>query len=948
LNYDVKEFLKKFFTSRLFVLFLVISLMFALVFVRIFSLQIINGSNYQDNFILKIQKNLSINASRGNIYDCNGKLLAYNELANSITISDNSSYSTNSEKNRTLNAELAQVIEVIESNGESISNSFSISMDEDGTYSFNVSGTSLKRFLADVFGQSSYADLEYNKQFGFNESEATAEQVMEYLMYDNSGGFFVIKDGDPVETYSDHINYEIVVIRYAMQEHRYTKYQSTTIAENVGDATVAYMSEHSDVLTGIEIEENTIRKYNDSMYFASIIGYTGKITTEEYETLSETDDSYTLNDIVGRSGLEAYYESYLRGTNGETQLYVDNVGRITEVISQTDSIAGCDLYLSIDSELQEAAYKLLEQEIASIVYSNIIEGEIPISDVYYALLDNNVIDITHFDDEDASETEKTVYSAFSERRNIALNEVKSQLASETPTINNDMTEALLDYFTSAFSLLRSEGILLSGQIDTDDSVYKDWRAGKLSPKEYLMYCISQQWIDITLLDVSDKYADSTEIYNAMCDLIVTELTDDKSFAKDVYKYMVEDGSITGRQLCMMLYDQEVLDYDDELASALENGTITPYNFLCDRINNIEITPAQLALDPCTGSTILTDANTGEIKALVSYPGYDNNKLANGVDAEYFASLNEDLSNPQYNYATQEKTAPGSTFKMVTSTAGLAEGVITTASEITCTGIFTDISNTPRCWIYTSYGGTHGSINVSEALRDSCNYFYYSVGFKLSCLDSGNYDDPVGIAYIQKYAKIYGLDQKTGLEIEENTSEIADAYPVMAAIGQSNNNYTTSALSRYVTAVSTGKLYNYQLMNRIVDANGQVVESYEPEYTDISDTLNQSQWDAIHYGMKLVCEDLSAFNDFPITVAGKTGTAQQVESRPNHALFVGFAPYENPQITIATRISYGYTSHNAAEVSKNILSYYFGEQTLDELLSGNAEGLDSSTANVVTD
>jgi penicillin-binding protein 2 len=285
---------------------------------------------------------------------------------------------------------------------------------------------------------------------------------------------------------------------------------------------------------------------------------------------------------------------------------------------------------------------------------------------------------------------------------------------------------------------------------------------------------------------------------------------------------------------------------------------------------------------------------------------------------------------------------------VTSTAGLAEGVITTSSEITCTGIFTDISNTPRCWIYTSYGGTHGSINVSEALRDSCNYFYYSVGFKLSCLGSGNYDDPVGIAYLQKYAKIYGLDQKTGLEIEENTSEIADTYPVMAAIGQSNNNYTTAALSRYVTAVTTGKLYSYQLMNRIVDADGEVVESYEPEYTDISDTLNQSQWDAIHYGMKLVCEDLSAFNDFPITVAGKTGTAQQVESRPNHALFVGYAPYENPQITIATRISYGYTSHNAAEVSKNILAYYFGEQTLDELLSGNAEGLDSSTANVVTD
>jgi penicillin-binding protein 2 len=945
LNYDAKEFIKKIFGSRLFVLFVVLLLMFALVFARIFSLQIINGSAYQENFILKIQKNLSVNASRGNIYDCNGNLLAYNELANSVTISDNRSYSSNSQKNRILNAELAQVIEVIEGNGESISNSFAITMDEDGTYRFNVSGTSLKRFLADVFGQSSYADLEYNKQFGFNESEATAEQVMEYLMYDDPNGFFLIKDSDPVETYSDHINYEIVVIRYAMREHRYTQYQSTTIAENVGDATVAYMSEHSDTLIGIEIEESTIRKYNDSIYFASIIGYTGKITTEEYETLSQTDDSYTLNDIVGRSGLESYYESYLRGTNGETQLYVDNVGRITEVISNTDPIAGCDLYLSIDRDLQEAAYRLLEQEIASIVYSNIISGNIPISDVYFALINNNVVDLTHFDDPDASETEQAVYSVFSERRQTALDEIASQLASDTPTINNDMSDALLDYFTSAFSLLRSEGILLSSQIDTDDSIYKDWRNGKLSPKEYLLYCISQQWIDITLLDVADKYADSTEIYNALCDLILTELKDDKSFAKDVYKYMIADGSVTGRQLCLMLYDQDVLDYDDELVAQLRNGSITAYSFLCDRINNIEITPAQLALDPCTGSTVLTDANTGEIKALVSYPGYDNNMLANGVDAAYYASLNEDLSNPQYNYATQEKTAPGSTFKMVTSTAGLAEGIITTSSTITCTGIFTEISNTPKCWIYP---GAHGADNVSEALRDSCNYFYYTLGFRLSCMGTGAYDDPVGISYIQKYAKLYGLDQKTGLEIEENTSEIADAYPVMAAIGQSNNNYTTAALSRYVTAVTTGKLYSYQLMNRIVDADGQVVESYTPEYEDISDTLNQSQWDAIHYGMKLVCEGLSTFDDFSISVAGKTGTAQQVESRPNHALFVGYAPYDNPQITIATRIAYGYTSHNAAEVSKNILSYYFGEQTLDELLSTNAEGLDSSTTNVVTD
>lgn len=945
MNYDFREFLKKLINSRLFVLSVVLFLMFALVLMRIFSLQIIHGASYEENFTLKIQKTLSINASRGNIYDCNGKLLAYNELAYAVTITDNSSYSTNSQKNRLLNAELAEVIGVIEGNGESISNSFAISLNEDGTYAYNVSGTSLKRFLADVFGKTSYSELEYNKEFDFNESEATAEQVMEYLMYNNSSGFFVIKDSADVEEYSQHINYEIVVIRYAMQEHRYTKYQSTTIAENVGDETVAYMSEHSDTLTGIEIEENTIRKYNDSEYFATIIGYTGKITTEEYETLSEADDSYTLNDIVGRSGLESYYESYLRGTNGEQQLYVDNVGRVIEIISTTDPVAGCDLYLSIDSELQEAVYLLLEQELASIVYSNIISGNISISEVYFALINNNVIDITEFDDADASATEQAVYASFSTRKEAALAEVSAQLTAAEPTVNNDMSDALLDYFTSAFSLLKDEEILLSGEIDTSDSVYLDWKNGRISPKEYLTYCISMQWIDITLLDVEDKYADSAEIYDALCDLIITGLADDKAFAKNVYQYMIADGSITGRQLCLMLFDQGVLDYDDEQIAQLESGAVTPYAFLCEKINNIEITPAQLALDPCTASCVITDTDTGEIKALVSYPGYDNNMLANGVDAAYYASLNEDLSNPLYNYATQEKTAPGSTFKMVTATAGLAEGVITTTENITCTGIFTDISNTPKCWIYP---GAHGSDNVSEALRDSCNYYYYTVGFRLSCMQSGSYDDPVGISYLQKYAQLYGLGEKTGLEIEENTSEIADSYPVMAAIGQSNNNYTTAALSRYVTAVATGKLYSYQLMNKIVDSDGKTVAAYEQEYEDISGVLTQTEWNAIRYGMKLVVDTHSAFDTLIVQAAGKTGTAQQVETRPNHALFIGYAPYDDPEISIATRIAYGYTSSNAVAVSSNILAYYFGERTLDDLLSENAEGADGSADNEFTD
>lgn len=937
--YDIKDFLKKFFSSRLFVLAACIIILFAIVIERLFSLQIVNGADYQENFTMLIQKNLSIDASRGNIYDCNGNLIAYNQLAYSVVISDNGEYENRDTKNKELNAELAEVINVILKNGGTIYNDFPIDLNDDGTYSYNVSGTSLKRFLTDVFGKDKYDKLEYNKKFDFDEANASAEDIIKYLASDEKECFAVSDE------YEQQIFYDIIVIRYAIKGNRYSQYMTTTIAKDVNDATVAYMNEHSNSLTGVSIKEDTIRKYNYSEYIASLVGYTGKISTDEYNDLHEQDETYTANDTVGKSGLEQYYESYLRGENGDEQIYVNNVGKITEVISKKDPTAGNDLYLSIDINLQEATYKLLEQEIAGIVYSKIKSNELPINDVYFALIDNNVVDLEHFGQDDASDTEKNIYNKFVGEQASALGVVDSQLTSDPAMTINEMDEQTLDYFTLVMSMLKNNGIILTDKIESDDETYTQYKNGNLSPKDYLKYCISKQWIDISLLDVEDKYADSSEIYTALCQYIHTELAADKDFSKIIYKYMVNAGQVTGQEICLTLFDQSVLDYDDATVNGLKDGTISSYTFIMDKINNLEITPAQLALDPCTGSCVITDVNTGQIKALVSYPGYDNNKLANGVDADYYESLRDDKSNPLWNYATQEKTAPGSTFKLVTSTAGLAEGVIDTSSVIDCTGIFHEVSNEPKCWIYP---GAHGNLNVSEAIGDSCNVFFYTTGYRLSSKDSGAYDDASGISYIQKYASIYGLDQKTGLEIVERQPEIATQYPVMAAIGQSNNNITTVALSRYVTAVASGKLYDYKLMNKIVDASGNVVESYSANYTDISDVLNGTQWDAIHTGMRMVCENLDSFDGFTIPVSGKTGTAQQVETRPNHGLFIGYAPSDDPEISIAARISFGYSSHNAASAARNIISYYYKEQTLDEILAAKAEGVNTSESSSVGD
>jgi penicillin-binding protein 2 len=935
LSYDIKDFLKKFFSSRLFVLAAVFIVFFGIILARIFTLQVVNGKSYQENFSLKIQMKQPINAARGNIYDKNGKLLAYNELAYSISINDSTTYSSTKEKNKAVNAELAEILTVLKNNGETLNNDFKIDRKKDGTYSFNVSGSSLNRFRADVFGKSSADDLEYDKDTGIDEANATAEQIMEYLMGKDNFGISSKYDGD--------LAYRIVVVRYAMLGNRFARYKEVKIATDVSDKTVAYVNEHMDTLSGISVNEDMIRKYNYSEYFSSIIGYTGPISESEYTALHKKNKDYTQNDTVGKAGLEQYYETYLRGKNGERKFYIDNVGRISEIISSTDSVAGDDLYLSIDADLQMATYLALQNEIAAIVYSNIKSGEIPINDVYTALIGNSVINTEHFSKSKASDTEKSVLSVFKSRQKTTLGKIKQELTS-SPEALNTMSDEVLDEFTYIISMLKDDQVLLKNEIDTSDSVYQKWKNQKISPKEYLSYCITQHWIDISQLNVDEKYADSTEVYDALCKYILKNIKTDTEFSKIIYQYMITRGEISPRQLCLILFDQGVLDYDDATVNKLKNGSLSPRDFLMKKIYNIEITPAQLALEPCTGSCVVTDEKTGEIRAMVSYPGYDSNKLANGVDSEYFASLQHDKSSPLLNYATQQKTAPGSTFKLVSATAGLAENVITTSDQIRCTGIYNDISNKPKCWIYP---GSHGLDNVSEAIRDSCNVFFYTVGNRLAQKKTGSYNDANGIDLIQKYAHIYGLDQKTGLEISESKSSVATKYPVMAAIGQSDNNYTTVALSRYVTAVASGKKYNYQLMNKIVDADGKTVKKYKADYEDISDTLTSSQWDAIHSGMREVVSTMDRFQGFDIPVAGKTGTAQQT-GHANHGLFVGYAPYDDPEITIAVRIANGYSSHNAATAARNVISYYYKETSMKDIKEMKAAGANGNTRNSVAD
>ena len=353
------------------------------------------------------------------------------------------------------------------------------------------------------------------------------------------------------------------------------------------------------------------------------------------------------------------------------------------------------------------------------------------------------------------------------------------------------------------------------------------------------------WIDVGRLDMTGRYLDSSEIYSILVAYILDLLHDNAEFTNRIYKYMLLNDDITGRQICQILIDQDIVDIPEDEYRSFVNGTETAYSFFYNRIKNLDLTPADLALDPCSGSIVVTDVNTGEVLALVSYPSYDNNKMANGVDAKYYAKIRLSQASPLINYATYQKTAPGSTFKMVTATAGLMEDVIDTTSVISCTGIFDKIDTPARCWIYP---GAHGSLNVTGGIRHSCNWFFYEVGYRLSTL-SNSFSSETGLDRIAKYADMYGLSETSGIQIDEASPEVSDMDPIRSAIGQGTHNYTTVGLSRYVTAVAnSGTCYNLTLLLKSTDYAGNIKDEY-PATVRNSIVMPDSYWNAIHTGMR---------------------------------------------------------------------------------------------------
>lgn len=341
----------------------------------------------------------------------------------------------------------------------------------------------------------------------------------------------------------------------------------------------------------------------------------------------------------------------------------------------------------------------------------------------------------------------------------------------------------------------------------------------------------------------------------------------------------------------------------------------------------------------TGVAVVLDVKTGEVIAMCSYPDFEPELFLKGISNEKWKEYTEEGKSALINRCIQSAYAPGSIFKMVSAIAGLETGNITIEEEINDVGIYPKGHN-PKCWIWTSYGRTHGYINVSEAIKHSCNYYFYELATRM------------GIEPLEKYAQYFGLGQKTNIELPgEISGTLAGkklyskldktwyyGNTLSAIIGQAENNFTPIQITKYIAMLANGgKQLDVSIIKEIIKSDGTKVDKKEinkyvnkklglTENSQEDLQIEQENLTAVLEGMKSVTTETggtaySVFKDFPIEVGGKTGSAEA--GNKVNAWFVGFAPYEEPEIAIAVLVEDGGHGYYTAEVVRDILEAYFG-------------------------
>lgn len=379
----------------------------------------------------------------------------------------------------------------------------------------------------------------------------------------------------------------------------------------------------------------------------------------------------------------------------------------------------------------------------------------------------------------------------------------------------------------------------------------------------------------------------------------------------------------------------ILTIDSKLQAVTEQALADNINKIANHGFSQENNPAD------AGAAVVLNVKTGEVIAMASYPDYDPSAFVNGIDTNTWNYYINGDTKPLENKAISAMYSPGSTYKMVTALAGLETGTITPKTKINDTGVFRKYNSSWKCW--NRYG--HGYLNVSQAIEHSCNYFFYDLG------------DRLGIDNLAKYSYYLGLGHKTGIELKGEidgvlaSNEIAKqenrvwnpGETISAAIGQSYNTFTPLQMAKYVAMIANrGKNLDVTIVKSIINPDGSEIsrdeyESYVNENLGLQQenveemSFKEENIEAILEGMRGVTSEsggtaYSTFKNFNIEVGGKTGSAQTGVQGKTNAWFVGFAPFDDPEIAIVVFVRNGGHGSYTAEVARDIIAQYFGMNT----------------------
>ena len=398
--------------------------------------------------------------------------------------------------------------------------------------------------------------------------------------------------------------------------------------------------------------------------------------------------------------------------------------------------------------------------------------------------------------------------------------------------------------------------------------------------------------------------------------------------------MSVDGNITDEYIT-----KEAVAGSDVILTIDANLQATTEKALANNIKKIASGGFSKTSEAKAGAAVVMNVKTGEILAMASYPDYEPELFVNGISQKKLDEYNK--GDNIFNRAISGVYAPGSTFKMITAIAGLETGAITPTEKINDVGVYKK-AHEPACWIWNSYGMTHGWLNVTDAIIHSCNYFFYEVGYRVT------------IDNIAKYAKYYGLGQKTNVELpmeeegvvatRDKAKERGDEWQIgetlSAAIGQSYNSYTPIQMAKYISMLANGgKPIDVSIVKSVIDVNGNQISKEEitkfvnaklglekQEKEDLN--IKKENLEAILKGMKGVTSEeggtaYSTFADFNIELGGKTGSAQTDVNGKVNGWFVGFAPYDEPEVAVVVLVENAGSGSYTAEVARDILQEYFG-------------------------